>query len=107
MEITYCKNCTHYKNIFENNHKECELLEGLFQAEENDFCSFASTESNEDAGFDCDYQGIHCNDCTYYDGFDCLQQTVFQNDGKEFHKCFGLFQPQEHDYCSRAERRED
>lgn len=43
--------------------KDCEFIDGLFNAKEDDFCSFASTEDNENADLDCDYKGVRCKDC--------------------------------------------
>ena len=99
MEVVRCKDCIHYKVRIRDGHKDCECIDGLFNAKEDDFCSFASTEDNDDAGFDSDYKGVHCEDCAWYDGY--LEECVAQND-KGY--C-GLLDPQPWDYCSRAERR--
>lgn len=75
------------------------LEKEVFNKNIKDFCSFASTEDNEDAGFDSDYKGVHCEDCAWYDGY--LEECVVQNDNGY---C-GLLDPQPWDYCSRAESR--
>lgn len=102
-EVIHCKDCTHYKVCIRDGHKDCEFIDGLFNAKEDDFCSFASTEEDEDAGFDCDYRGIRCKDCAWYEGYyeDCLYQEE-----KSGHICYnGLGNAQAHDYCSHAERK--
>ena len=105
MDVVHCKDCTHYKVCIKDGNKYCELfLDGLFNAKENDFCSFASTEDNEDAGFDCDYQGVRCKDCGWYDGYyeECLYNEYIPNLGIRY---VGLGAPQPHDFCSHAERK--
>lgn len=99
--MIYCKNCIYFKKcIVVNEERCCCLLHyGLGNPNEKDFCSFASTEDNEDAGFDSDYKGVHCEDCAWYDGY--LEECVVQNDNGY---C-GLLDPQPWDYCSRAESR--
>lgn len=101
MKVVHCKDCTYYK-VRTDVSKYCGLLHGILNAKEDDFCSFASTEDNEDAGFDCDYQGVRCKDCAWYDGYyeSCLYTEDIPNFGITY---TGLYNPQAHDYCSRAE----
>ena len=102
MNVVHCKDCIHYiRNDDFRNGRKCELLDGLYTAEEDDFCSFAATEEDEDAGFECDYRGIRCENCIWYDGYyeDCLYQEEISL-GIVY---TGLGNAQAHDYCSRAE----
>ena len=96
MEIVHCKDCEHY-TIFTDGSKHCGLLHGILNAKEDDFCSFASTEDNEDTGFDCDYQGVRCKDCSWYDGYyeECLYNEYIPNLGIRY---VGLGDPQPHDF---------
>lgn len=108
MEVIHCKDCIYY-NVHSKRKKKCKIFGGLSNSNESDFCSYASTEDNENAGLDCNYQGIRCKDCIYY-------TIAIDVNGDKFGRCryaenipklgvkyAGLYKPYQHDYCSRAE----
>ena len=105
MEVIHCKDCIYY-NVHSKRKKKCEIFGGLSNSNESDFCSYASTEDNENAGLDCNYQGVRCKDCVYYKAVDgnkfgrCLYAENIPKLGVKY---AGLCKPYQHDYCSRAE----